>query len=136
VLRAIEQAHDTVGKPTMIILHTVKGKGVSFAEQAGYDCHSMPVTEQLRELGSRISALIGTACSIVCLVIFGPQNFIIPSMILILFVLTVMKGRLKGSAGDRTLNDAGSLPELNEAEESEAAANGITAVAQESGAVK
>ncbi len=53
VLNAIQQAHDTVGKPTMIILHTVKGKGVSFVEQAGYDNHSMPVTEQLKEQALR-----------------------------------------------------------------------------------
>jgi transketolase len=56
VLRAIEQAHGNTGKPTMIILHTVKGKGISFAEQAGYNCHSMTITkeqrdEALRELG-------------------------------------------------------------------------------------
>ena len=53
VLNAIGQAHDTVGKPTMIILHTIKGKGVSFAEQAGYDNHSMPITEQLKEQALR-----------------------------------------------------------------------------------
>ncbi len=53
VLNAIQQAHDTVGKPTMIILHTVKGRGVSFAEQAGYDNHSMAVTEQLKEQALR-----------------------------------------------------------------------------------
>ena len=36
------------GKPAMIVLHTVKGKGVSFIEAAGAANHSMPITpEQL-----------------------------------------------------------------------------------------
>jgi len=49
VLRAIEQARGVAGKPTMILLHTVKGKGVSFAEKAGFGCHSMTVTKEMRD---------------------------------------------------------------------------------------
>jgi transketolase len=59
VLRAIEQARDAVGKPTMILLHTVKGKGVSFAEQAGVNCHSMAVTAQQRDEALRELGLVG-----------------------------------------------------------------------------
>jgi transketolase len=56
VLAAIEGAWQVAGRPMMIILHTVKGKGVRFAEAAGYNCHSMTITqgqrdEALRELG-------------------------------------------------------------------------------------
>jgi 4-azaleucine resistance transporter AzlC len=112
---------------------TMNTKGLDFVLTALF---AVIFTEQLREIGSRISALIGTACSIVCLVVFGPQNFIIPSMILILFVLTVMKGRVNESFGDIILNDAGSLPEVTAAEEAEATANEAAAVAQESGAAK
>ena len=36
-------------KPNMIILDTVKGKGVSFAEKALVGSHSMPVTKELME---------------------------------------------------------------------------------------
>lgn len=36
-------------------------------------------------------ALTGVLCSVICLVIFGPTNFIIPSMISIIFVLTLLK---------------------------------------------
>ena len=32
IIRALEEANNTVGKPTMIIAHTVKGKGVSYME--------------------------------------------------------------------------------------------------------
>ena len=35
----------------MIILNTIKGKGVSFVEQAGVGCHSMPVSKEQMELG-------------------------------------------------------------------------------------
>ncbi|MDR1253546.1 MAG: transketolase [Oscillospiraceae bacterium] len=34
-------------KPTMIILHTIKGNGISFAESAGVDSHSMQVNKEL-----------------------------------------------------------------------------------------
>lgn len=36
-------------------------------------------------------AVIGVLCSIICLVVFGQSNFIIPSMIAILLVLTVFR---------------------------------------------
>lgn len=36
-------------------------------------------------------AVIGVLCSAVCLVVFGPNNFIIPSMITILIALTISK---------------------------------------------
>ncbi len=33
-------------KPSMVILHTTKGKGVKFAEEKGIGCHAMPVTPE------------------------------------------------------------------------------------------
>ena len=44
------------GKPSMIVLDTIKGKGVSFVEAAGYGNHNMPMTADqmaaaLAELG-------------------------------------------------------------------------------------
>lgn len=52
---AIVEAKASSGRPTMIILNTVKGKGVSFAEKAGTSNHSMSVGPEelagaLREL--------------------------------------------------------------------------------------
>lgn len=38
------------GKPTMILLETVKGKGVSFVEQAGVGNHNMPLSDDQRKL--------------------------------------------------------------------------------------
>lgn len=40
---------------------------------------------------NRIPAVIGVVCSIICLVVFGQSNFIIPSMIAILAVLTLFR---------------------------------------------
>lgn len=40
--------------------------------------------------------VIGVVCSIICLVVFGQSNFIIPSMIAILAVLTVFRKKLAG----------------------------------------
>ncbi len=41
---AIERAKTVKGKPSMIILDTIKGKGVSFVEAAGAGNHNMPFT--------------------------------------------------------------------------------------------
>lgn len=43
---AIRRAQQTTDRPTAIILHTVKGKGVSFIEEKGYINHSMPLDRQ------------------------------------------------------------------------------------------
>lgn len=38
-------------KPSMIILNTLKGKGVSFVEKEGVNNHSMPISRELMEQG-------------------------------------------------------------------------------------
>ncbi len=38
-------------KPTMIILNTVKGKGVTFAQNAGIENHSMPISPEMMKQG-------------------------------------------------------------------------------------
>ncbi len=38
-------------KPVMVILNTVKGRGIGFAERAGIYNHSMPVTKEMLEEG-------------------------------------------------------------------------------------
>ncbi|MDZ5038475.1 transketolase, partial [Clostridium perfringens] len=53
--KAFEEARNTKGKPTMILAHTVKGKGVSFMENNAGWHGTAPNKEQcenaLRELG-------------------------------------------------------------------------------------
>ena len=53
---AILKAKSSKSTPTMIILNTIKGYGVKFAEQAGISNHSMPVSREslesaIKELG-------------------------------------------------------------------------------------
>ena len=44
---------------------------------------------------NHLPALIGIGISVICLAAFGAENFIIPSMLLILAALTFMRGRLE-----------------------------------------
>ena len=47
ISNAIEEAKATRGKPSMIILNTIKGKGLGFAEKAGVASHNMPITREM-----------------------------------------------------------------------------------------
>ena len=49
IRQAVQKAKQRNGKPTMILLETVKGKGVGFAEKAGIGSHNMPVSKQQME---------------------------------------------------------------------------------------
>ncbi len=55
---AISKAKNS-NKPVMIILNTIKGFGVSFAEKAGAANHSMPVTKEMFEEGMKELAACG-----------------------------------------------------------------------------
>lgn len=50
--------------------------------------------EQWQSTKNHLSAIIGVASSIICLLIFGADNFIIPTMISITILLTVLRGIL------------------------------------------
>ena len=55
--------------------------------------------EQLRKEKKPYTALIGLGSSLICLLIFGADSFLIPAMICILVLLTVLKGpRERGGA--------------------------------------
>lgn len=51
-------------------------------------------TEQWLSGGNHLPALTGLLCSLLCLLLFGPGQFLIPAMILITLVLTVFQGRI------------------------------------------
>ena len=44
--KAIENAKQNKNSPSMIILDTIKGKGVSYVENAGASNHSMPISKE------------------------------------------------------------------------------------------
>lgn len=48
---------------------------------------------QWKSQKDRRTAIIGVVSTIICLIAFGPNNFIIPSMIIILTVLTILKNQ-------------------------------------------
>lgn len=52
--------------------------------------------EQWKSASSHISAIIGAVASVVCLLLFGPDSFLIPSMITITAALTVLRKVLEG----------------------------------------
>ena len=55
-------------------------------------------TEQWRAGGNHLPALTGLLGSLLCLLMFGPERFLIPAMLLITLVLTLLRSRL--SAGE------------------------------------
>lgn len=55
--------------------------------------------EQWFKEKSKFTSLLGLGAAALCLYVFGPQNFMIPAMILILAVLTVLRGPV-AKAGD------------------------------------
>ena len=51
-------------------------------------------TEQWIRSRDHLPALTGLLSTLLCLLLFGPENFLIPAMLLITFVLTLLRGRL------------------------------------------
>ena len=72
-------------------------KGVDFALTALF---VSIFTDQWMKKQDRISALIGIFSTIICLLVFGSENFLIPTMILITVVLTATKRFRKEEQGD------------------------------------
>lgn len=57
-------------------------------------------TEQWLKEKRHTSALLGVGLSLLCLLIFGPGNFIIPAMLAILAALTGLRGRIENRRGE------------------------------------
>lgn len=51
-------------------------------------------TEQWITGRNHIPALTGLACSLLCLLVLGPERFLIPAMLLITLVLTVVQKQI------------------------------------------
>ena len=51
-------------------------------------------TEQWIRSRDHLPALTGLLSTLLCLLLFGPENFLIPAMLLITFILTLLRGRL------------------------------------------
>ncbi|MBQ1729005.1 MAG: AzlC family ABC transporter permease [Oscillospiraceae bacterium] len=57
--------------------------------------------EQWISSGDHIPAITGVLSTLACLLIFGSENFLIPSMLLITLVLTILRGRLEGKGEEK-----------------------------------
>ena len=55
---------------------------------------------QVADKKNRVSAVIGVACSVACLLIFGPADFILPSMGVMLAVFVLFAKRLMSGIGE------------------------------------
>lgn len=89
----IERYRDTgAAKPYLIFSltdETYNTEGIEFAMTALF---LVVFTEQWKSTKNHISAVTGVAASVVCLVIFGPDRFVIPAMAAITVLLTLMRG--------------------------------------------
>ncbi len=64
-------------------------RGVEFSMTALF---VVVFTEQWMTARDRLPAVIGLGSSLVCLLLFGPQQFILPAMGMILLLLTALRG--------------------------------------------
>ena len=51
--------------------------------------------EQIKGADNRLPALLAAVSGIVCLVIFGPSNFILPSLLITVMLLSILRGRIE-----------------------------------------
>ena len=58
-------------------------------------------TEQWLKTRNHVPALTGLFGTLICLIIFGPDRFLIPAMVLITAVLTIFRSRLDGKEAAR-----------------------------------
>lgn len=70
-------------------LLTFNTEGIEFAMTALF---LVVFTEQWKSTKNHISAVTGVAASVVCLVVFRPDRFVIPAMAAITVLLTLMRG--------------------------------------------
>lgn len=56
---------------------------------------------QLEQRQNRLSALVGVGCSLACLLVLGPDRFILPAMAVILVALLALQGRPRADGSDK-----------------------------------
>ena len=67
-------------------------KGLSFVMTAMF---TVIFQEQLKKEKQKTTAAVGLGCSLVCLLLFGPDSFMIPTMVSILAVLLLLRNKLE-----------------------------------------
>lgn len=59
-------------------------------------------TEQWLTTGDHLPAMTGLLSTLVCLVVFGSERFLIPAMLLITLILTVVRGRYEKNSKEKS----------------------------------
>ena len=54
--------------------------------------------EQWLTMNNHVLAVTGLCCTLLCLILFGPANFLIPAMLLIAAVLTLLRKKMEAAA--------------------------------------
>ena len=58
-------------------------------------------TEQWLTAKDHLPAITGLGATLLCLILFGPDRFLIPAMLLITLILTLLRGRLSEKEGSK-----------------------------------
>ena len=58
--------------------------------------------EQMKGADNRLPALLAFVSSIVCLIIFGPDSFILPSLVITVALLTILRARIEPTGKEET----------------------------------
>ena len=91
------QCYWVIGSVLGVLVGTIlpiSTEGIDFALTALF---VTVFVEQWQSTGDHIPALIGVFSSVLCLLVFGPGNFLIPAMLLITLALTLYRGKKEGS---------------------------------------
>lgn len=67
-------------------------KGIEFVMSALF---VVMFINQWEEADNHLPAIIGTGCTLLCLLVFGSQNFMIPAMLMIIFVFAMKRNSLE-----------------------------------------
>lgn len=68
-------------------------EGIDFAMTALF---TVIFIEQWMEKENRIPEVIGVLCAVLCLIVFGADQFVLPSMLLIIMILFLSRTKLEG----------------------------------------
>ena len=70
----------------------INTEGIEFAMTALF---IVILIEQIKSADNRLPALLAFVSSIVCLILFGPSNFILPSLLITVALLTILRSRIE-----------------------------------------
>lgn len=95
LLSLFDQCYWIIGSVTGAVLGsllTFNTAGIDFSMTALF---LVVFVEQWRSTKDHTGAIVGVAASLGCLLVFGPDNFLIPAMISITILLTILRKKLE-----------------------------------------